>query len=90
MAYLVISVQSLSLGCSQAVGWSSSHLELKDPFPDSLIWLLAGVRSSLAVGCGPLFLVMWAFPQPECPHDMAAGFPTESNLRERKRERTNR
>ncbi|XP_070123445.1 S phase cyclin A-associated protein in the endoplasmic reticulum isoform X3 [Equus przewalskii] len=82
--------RSLSLGCSQAVGWSSSHLELKDPFPDSLIWLLAGVRSSLAVGCGPLFLVMWAFPQPECPHDMAAGFPTESNLRERKRERENK
>ena len=62
------SVHSLSWGCNQSVGWEYKPFEAqpgKDPFPSSLMWLLAefsfmktveGLSSLLAVGWRPPLL----------------------------------
>ena len=83
--------QSVSGGCSQSVGWGSSHLKLDWGWriwaqDCSLTWLLAkGISSSLAVHRRLWFLAMWMFISmglPDCPQDMAAP-PRVSNLRAR-------
>lgn len=58
--------QGISQGCNADIGWGSSHLKAfleENLLPRSLLWLLTGLKHSLATDYRQQFKGMWASPQ---------------------------
>lgn len=59
-------------------------IRLENGLPSSFLGLLAGLSSSLAVGCRPQFLAMWDFS--DHPHAVAASLPKVSQVKRERQE----
>lgn len=81
----IIGTRSLT-GHSQGLGWGCRHHKAQlgqDPLPRSLMWLLAGLRLSLALGQRHQLLATWTSPQSGSQHD--SWLPSEGASAETKK-----